>query len=92
MTASASLGDKVMDYLASHRTASLGNIAAHCGCDVEALGPVVDHLESQQRLRCAISRCQSGCEQCDGCESESVSRVLSERTIVISLERIGDAS
>ncbi len=81
------LANSVMDYLTSHRTASAGNVATHCGCAVEDLRPVVEMLESQQRLRPAFSRCQSSCSTCAGCDSGAVSTALTERTVLISLER-----
>jgi hypothetical protein len=81
------LANNVMDYLTPHRTASLGNIAAHCNCAVDELGPVIEALEAERRLRLAFSRCQSGCSQCAGCESDSIATVLTDRKIVISLEQ-----
>lgn len=81
------LANSVMDYLTSHRTASAGNIATHCDCTLEELGTVVDVLESRQRIRRAFSRCQSSCSSCTGCDSGAVSTALTERTILISLER-----
>ena len=83
---SESLANEVMDYLTSRRTASVGNIALRCGCEVEALAPVIEALESGGRLRRAFSRCQSGCDSCAGCESDLTSLPLSDRTILISLE------
>jgi len=80
------LANEVMDYLTSRRTASVGNIALRCNCDVEALFPIIEFLESEQRLRRAFSRCQSGCASCSGCESDLTTMPLSDRTIVISLE------
>lgn len=81
-----SFATEVMDYLTSRRTASVGNIALRCHCDIETLVPVVEALESEGRLRRAFSRCQSGCDSCIGCESDLAVLPLTDRTILISLE------
>ena len=86
------LAQEVMDYLTARRTASVGNIALHCGSDVGILAGVVETLESEGRLRRAFSRCQSGCDSCAGCASDPVSLPLSDRTILISLEPSPDPS
>jgi len=82
----AVLVDQVTAYLTSHRTSSLGNIASFCDCSIEELTPIVRMFESQQRLRLAASRCQSGCSRCAGCDPDDGPAALSDRTIIISLE------
>ncbi len=79
--------DKVMDYLTAGRTASLGNLANHFDCSLEDFLPTIRNLESEGRLRFSISRCQSDCSSCHSTCGDSNVAAVTERTIVISLER-----
>ena len=81
--------DSVMDYLTAARTASLGNLAMHFEFSFEEFVPIIRNLESQGRLRFSMSRCQSDCSSCHSSCGDSSSSVpaITERTIVISLER-----
>ncbi|MHC4553089.1 MAG: FeoC-like transcriptional regulator [Planctomycetota bacterium] len=79
--------NELMDYLTARRMSSLGNLALHFDVTAEEIIPIVQQLQKQKRLRPSTSRCQSGCDSCSGCESESAIPALTERTILISLER-----
>jgi len=78
----------MMVYLTGRRMSSLGNLAAHFDHSVEELTPLVRLLESKHLLRLSSSRCQSDCSDCHSCYISIGPTPLSEKTIVISLERI----
>lgn len=78
----------VMVYLTDRRMSSLGNLAAHFDLAVDELIPLIQILVSGNRLRLSSSRCRSDCSACHSCESGTGPAPLSEKTIVISLERI----
>jgi hypothetical protein len=67
---------------------SLGNLAAHFEQSVEELSPLIQTLESKNRLRLSLSRCQSDCSACHSCDPDSPVTSLSEKMIVISLEQM----
>lgn len=77
----------VMNYLTERRMLSLGNMAMRLNCSVSKLIPVVKSLALNNRLRLAIPRCGGTCSRCDGCEPEPSDQVLTESTILISLEK-----
>lgn len=79
--------EAVMDYLTQRRMSSVGNVAMRFRCSVSKLLPVVKMLEAGQRLRLAIPRCGGACSSCDDCKPEPRDQILTESTILISLER-----
>lgn len=79
--------DSVMEYLTSRRMSSLGNVAMHFDCSVSVMNSIVKILHHEKRLRFSQSRCSSSCSSCNGCPDEAVPGVLSEQTILISLEK-----
>ena len=77
-----------MAYLTSRRMSSLGNLAGHFNQSVETMTPLIRILELQNRLRLSLSHCPGDCGACHSCENDAGPTPLSEKTIVISLERM----
>ena len=86
------LAEKIMEYLTSRRMVSLKNLAEHFNYQVEDISPIVMQLETDQRIRVAMSRCSSDCSSCSSCgdSGNSEMSVLTETSIIISLERIAE--
>jgi hypothetical protein len=79
--------EPVMNYLTERRMSSIGNVVLRLGCSISKLMPVIKLLESNNRLRLSIPRCGRACSSCDGCAPATPSQIVTESTILISLEK-----
>ena len=59
--------DKIMEYLTARRMVSLKNLADKFSVEVDEISPMVQALESDGRVRVAMSRCSSDCSSCSSC-------------------------
>ena len=80
--------EQLMEYLTARRMISLKNLAEQFDSTVAGIVPAVKQLESEKRIRVAMSRCSTDCSSCSSCGPEgSKSATLTDTSIIISLER-----
>lgn len=79
--------ETIMAYLTERRMSSLGNVAMHFDCSVSEIIPIIQTLESEDRLRMAQPRCRGACDSCESCKTEPVVATLTEGCILISLDK-----
>lgn len=84
--------DQIMDVLTPRRMMTVGNLALSLEKDPEEIHPSLMELDSDGRIRYALSKCNGSCSTCSTCTVSSSGEVIEDEpgcdptAIVISLE------
>lgn len=84
--------DQIMEILTPRRMMTVGNLALSLEKEPEEIHPSLKQLDSDGRIRYALSKCNGSCSSCSTCTVSSSGEILEEEpgfdatAIVISLE------
>ena len=83
--------DVIIEYVTSRRISSVRSCLEHFNISIEIITPIIRKLESEKRVRLAVSQCSSDCGKCQSCSTQTGEVPLVESTSVISLEQRGNS-
>ncbi|MDF7798735.1 FeoC-like transcriptional regulator [Pontiellaceae bacterium B1224] len=84
--------DQIMEVLTPRRMMTVGNLALQFEMEPEELHPQLKQLDSDGRIRYALSKCNGACSTCSTCTTSASGEIIEEEpkvdptAIVISLE------